>query len=461
MGIKNHYLLEFVRLSRLTAPIVLAQLSQTAMGFVDTIMAGRVSSVDLAAVAVGASLFFPCFLFMVGLLSAVTPLVAQAHGRRDRGAAQGAVQQGIITGVLIGVVVLLLLQNCGPVLNWIQVAPQVAPLTERYLFAASWGFPPAGVFLALRSCGDGLSQTRLSMFAGFVGLAVNIVANYIFIYGKLGIPAMGGVGCGWATTISILAMLIAILFMLQKNKQTAVVVGLNKARKELFRGFGGVLTLGLPIGLALFVECSIFSVIALIISQLGAEIVAAHQIALNFTSLLFMIPYSLSMALTIRVGFTIGRNQQQRLITAVKTGLATALFCAALTCLFITFCAGSIAAMYTPDAAVQQLAATLLLFAAIFQIPDALQVNCSGALRGCKDTRVPMLLMIMAYWGIGLPVGYMLGMQEFLGMTPGPQGFWIGLICGLTTSAILQGRRLYRLLQDIPALVSSQHTRQG
>lgn len=460
MKIKNLHLLEGLCQLRLTGPIILAQLSQTAMGFVDTIMAGRVSPVDLAAVAVGASIFTPLFLFMVGLLSAVMPLVAQAHGRSDAKGMRTAMQQGLLTGVITGIVLMFLLMSISPFLIWMDVDAAVIPLTEKYLFAVSLGFPITGLFLALRNGSDGFSKPRLSMFAGFVGLTVNVIANYIFIYGKFGIPAMGGVGCGWATSLSMLAMFIAMAFMLGKNRSTASLGLFNHLAPRLIRTIHILLFLGLPIGLSLFVECSIFAVIALLISRLGAEIVAAHQVALNFTSLLFMVPYSLSMALTVRVGFTIGRQQNRRLARVVKSGLTIALCCAIITCLFIIISAKFIAAMYTPDPDVQALAASLMIFAAFFQLPDAIQINCAGALRGFKDTKIPMVLMVVAYWGIGLPIGYMLGLGELGGREQGPEGFWIGLICGLTASAFFLSRRLHKLLVEKTALMQQNGSAQ-
>jgi MATE family multidrug resistance protein len=213
---------------------------------------------------------------------------------------------------------------------------------------------------------------------------------------------------------------------------------------SLWQSIGQFLALGLPIGLPLFVKCSIFAIISLLIARFRAEIVSAHQIALNFTSLLFMVPLSLSMALSIRVGFSIGRQQPARMKKIVQTGLFLALCFAFVSCMFIITCADSIALLYTQEIAVRETAAHLLFFAALFQLSDAIQVNCSGALRGCKDTKIPMVLMIIAYWAIGLPVGYGIGIMGLTFMAPGAEGFWIGLIIGLTFSAIFQGIRLYK-----------------
>ncbi len=435
---------EATLLLKLTGPILLAQLSQTSMGFVDTVMAGRVGPVDLAAVAVGSSLFFPIFLFLIGLLSAVTPLAAQAHGRRDSTDIFHSLQQGIVVGLICGILSMFLIWQLPPLFQMLQVSSEIASPAKRYLFAVSWGMPFAGVFLALRSGGEGVSLTRLSMLASFSGLAVNIVANYVLIFGKLGFPAMGGVGCGWATAISMFAMMLTMIFLLQKSRVEGVVDLFRRVDRTIWRSMGQFLALGLPIGLSLFVECSIFAIISLLIARFGAEIVSAHQIALNFTSLLFMIPLSLSMALSIRVGFSVGRQQPVRMKRIVQTGLFLALCFACLTCIIIITCADTIALLYTKEIVVRETAVHLLFFAALFQLSDAIQVNCCGALRGCKDTKIPMLLMIFAYWGIGLPVGYGIGIIGFGPFEPGAEGFWIGLIIGLTFSAILQGYRLYK-----------------
>lgn len=447
-------------LLRLTGPLVLAQLSQTAMGFVDTVMAGRYSAVDLAAVAVGSSIFFPVYLFLIGLLSAVTPLVAQAHGRGDGQTVRRAIRQGMMIGLATGLLLMPLLWTMRPFMIWMGVDTEVIPITDRFLFAISWGLPIAGLFFPLRNGGDGLGKPRLSMFAGFFGLLINIGANYVLIYGKFGLPALGGAGCGWATALSISAMLGCMALLLKKSR----IAGTNRLMTlapagTVFPGssLAAFLRLGVPLGLALFIECSIFTIIALFIAKLGAQVVAAHQIALNFTSQLYMVPYSLAMALTVRVGFTIGRRRLARLRRVVRTGLVLALTGSVCTCLLMALFAHEIAMLYSVDPAVQALAATLLVFAAIFQLPDAMQVNCGGILRGCKDTRVPLLLMLLAYWGIGLPLGYGLGLARLGGLEPGPQGFWIGLICALATAAVLLGLRVRVILRRL----TGERTRAG
>ena len=433
-------------LIRLTLPLLFAQLSQTAMGFVDTVMAGRYASIDLAAVAVGSSLFFPVFLFLLGLQSAVTPLVAQANGRGDAAAVRRSIRLGVTIGFTAGVLLMPLLWSMRPFMVWMGVSAEVIPITARYLFAISWGLPLGGVFFALKGGGDGLARPRLSMFAGFIGLAVNIVANALFIYGRFGLPELGGVGCGWASALSLLVMPLCLAWLLARSRLAGTGRLFAPPRADAPASSGpsvrGYLRLGLPLGLALFVECSIFALIALFLARLGSTVVAAHQIALNFTSLLYMLPYSLATALTVRTGFAIGRRRVRRLARIVRTGLGLALAGSTLTCLCIVVFREQIAALYTAEPAVRVLAASLLVYAAFFQPVDALQVNCSGILRGCRDTRVPLVFMLVAYWGIGLPLGYGLGMAGWGGMAPGPQGFWIGLIVALAAAAALLGGRV-------------------
>jgi len=437
-------------LLRLTGPLVLAQLSQTAMGFIDTVMAGRYSAVDLAAVAVGSSIFFPVYLFLIGLLSAVTPLVAQAHGRGDGQTVHHAIRQGMAIGLSTGLLLMPVLWAMRPFMVWMGVDAEVIPITDRFLFAISWGLPLGGLFFALKGGGDGLAKPRLSMVAGFAGLGINIVANYLLIYGKLGLPALGGAGCGWATSLSILTMLVVMALLLNRSRidGTRNLFVLSGAAQPT-TGASAFLRLGIPLGLALFIECSIFTIIALFIAKLGAQVVAAHQIALNFAAQLYMVPYSLAMALTVRVGYAIGRRRVFRLRRVVRTGLVLALTGSVCTCLLVALFARKIAMLYSVDPDIQTLAATLLVFAAIFQLPDAMQVNCGGILRGCKDTRVPLLLMLLAYWGIGLPLGYGLGLARLGGLEPGPQGFWIGLICALATAAVLLGLRVRVMLRRL------------
>lgn len=436
--------IELRSLLGLAAPIMIAQLANTAMGFVDTVMAGRVSPRDLAAVALGNSIWVPVFLLMTGILLATTPKVAQRFGGGLHGEIGPLVRQALWLALLVGCGAGLLLWNAESVLHWMNVDPQLIEPSMGYLRPVACGFPAVALYHVLRCYSDGLGHTQPSMMLGLVGLLLNIPLNYIFIYGKLGLPAMGGVGCGWATGLVMWAMLLGMLWW--------VTWAPYYKANQLFQRFDWpnwamlkrLLSVGVPIGVAVFAEASIFSVIALLIGGLGASVVAGHQIALNFSSMVFMIPYALGMAVTVRVGQALGRGEprEARFAAGVGMGVALAYACVSASAMLLT--REHIARLYTPDSTVIAIATGLIIYSALFQFSDAIQVTAAGALRGYQDTRVTMLLTLFAYWGIGLPVGYCLGLTDLWGPASGPRGLWQGLIVGLTCAALMLGIRLMR-----------------
>jgi len=432
---------ELKKLTYLSLPLILAQLAQSSMGFVDTVMSGRVSAQDLAAVAVGSSIWFPMMLLLLGILSALTPTISQAYGANDRRAISHVAPQGIYLGVILGSIIMLLLHQAHYLLPWLHVSAEITPLIIGYLEGVSWGFPALGACFALRYCSEGLSLTRPSMVVSFFGLGVNIVANYLLVFGKLGLPAMGGVGCGPASALTMWAMFVGMLFVVWRGDlyRQLQILRLNacwcwETQKQLLK-------LGLPIGGGLFIECSIFATIALLLARFGAQAVAAHQIALSFTSMTFMVPLSIATAISVRVGHTTGRKRHQQTRRAVYTGILTTLVCALVSCTVMANFPKLCVSIFTHDTQLLNAAAALLFLAAVFQIPDAIQVCCAGALRGLKDTKVPMIIQTISYWGIGLPIGCYLGLY----LNWGAKGFWIGLICGLTSAATMLSIRLFRM----------------
>ena len=436
---------EWRALFKLAIPIVIAQLANTAMGFVDTMMAGRVSPTDLAAVALGNSIWVPVFLFMSGVLMATTAKAARAFGAGQTERIGPLVRQALWLGLMLGSLLAFLMWNAEPLLHLLGVDPQLTTLAMGYLRAVACGFPAVALYIVLRCYSDALGRTRPSMVISLIGLLINIPANYVLIHGKFGLPAMGGVGCGWATALVMVWMMLAMTWWVRwapyyREHQIF-------ARWEWFRRreLGALLALGLPIGVSIFAEASIFSIIALLIGGLGANIVAGHQIALNFSSMVFMLPYSLGMATTVRVGQTLGAGRQADASFAAWVAMGTALLLACVSASYMTLLREPIARIYTADAQVVAIASSLIIYAAIFQFSDAIQVTAAGALRGYQDTRMAMLITLASYWGVGLPVGYSLGLTDMLGAAQGPAGLWQGLIVGLTCAALLLSWRLRRL----------------
>lgn len=426
----------------LALPILGGQLAQTANGFVDTVMAGRLSALDLAAVAVGASVWVPIFLFMTGVMMSATPILSRTLGAQEYHRVSPIAQQGVLLSLLVGLLCAFCLRLVEPILEWMSVTADLKPLVTGYLNALSWGFPGAALFLALRSYTEAMSHTRPVLWISVIGLLINIPSNYILIYGMGPIEPMGAIGCGWATSIVFWAMslMMAIYIAIHKAYEVARIHLWSWAFRPIIAW--QILRLGLPVGLSIFFEASIFAVIALLISSLGPEVVAGHQIALNFTSLMFMVPLSLALAVTVRVGHARGRQSPSDILISVQTALTLTAFIGVIAAIALALLRHQVPLIYSTDVDVQTLAAHLLLFAALYQLSDAWQVTANGILRGFEDTTVPMLITLFSYWGVGLPLGYTLGLTSLMGPARGPEGFWIGLLVGLTTAAVLLTMRM-------------------
>ncbi|MEX2473675.1 MATE family efflux transporter [Marinobacter sp.] len=436
-------LTEWKTLALLGGPILVAQVAQMSNGVIDTVMAGHASAEDLAAVGIGSSLWMPLFLFFMGLLGALQPIISGYNGARTTDKIMPATWQGLYIAAIGSVVMILLLTHVHPVLAVFNLEPRTAGITQGYLDAFAWGVPALLLMTALRGLTDGLGHTRVIMAFSVLSTLINLPLNYIFIYGKLGLPAMGGVGCGWATSLSNGTAAIALLVYLNRSAVYRRFHLLADWAKPDLAGIRYVLKIGIPIGFTIFVEASMFSVIALFLAPLGPVVVAGHQIALNVVSLLFMLPLSIGMALTLRVSFLIGAGTPDtaRLISRSSLILASAVALVFAILLFVF--AGGIAALYSSDAAVREVTVSLLVFAAFFQIADVIQVTCISALRGYKDTGIPMLIMLFSFWGVGLPLGYVLTFTDWILPAMGAAGFWVGLTGGLASASVLLGIRLF------------------
>ncbi|CNC04743.1 multidrug efflux protein [Yersinia enterocolitica] len=445
------YIVEARSLLALAIPVVIAQLSQTAMGVVDTIMAGSVSATDMAAVAVGTSIWLPAILFGHGLLLALTPTVAQLNGSGRRNQIAHQVRQGFWLAFCVSVLIMVVIYNSDHIIMRMHnIDPVLADKAVGFLHAIMWGAPGYLFFQVLRNQCEGLSKTKPGMVIGFIGLLVNIPINYIFIYGKLGAPALGGVGCGVATgTVYWVMFLMMRWYVTRACSQQDIKLekGFAAPDWQVMKRLGG---LGLPVALALFFEVTLFAVVALLVSPLGIVAVAGHQIALNFSSLMFMLPMSLSVAATIRVGFRLGQGSVDDARVAAYTSIAVGLMLACVTAIFTVVFREHIALLYNKTPEVVVMASHLMLLAALYQLSDAIQVIGSGVLRGYKDTRSIFFITFTAYWLLGLPSGYLLGLTDYVVPAMGPSGFWIGFVIGLTSAAILMVLRI-RWLQKQPS----------
>lgn len=447
------YFIEARQLLALAIPVILAQIAQTAMGFVDTVMAGGYSATDMAAVAIGTSIWLPAILFGHGLLLALTPTIAQLNGsgRRDRIAHQ--VRQGFWLAGMVSVLVMVVLWNAGYIIHAMHnIDPQLADKAVGYLRALLWGAPGYLCFQVARNQCEGLARTKPGMVIGFIGLLVNIPVNYIFIYGHYGMPELGGVGCGVATASVYWVMFASMLLYVKRAHAMRDIQHAQHFGKPDWAVIKRLTQLGLPIALALFFEVTLFAVVALLVSPLGIVDVAGHQIALNFSSLMFVLPMSLAAAVTIRVGYRLGQGSTLDAQTSAWTGIAVGVCMAVVTAIFTVVMRKHIALLYNDNPQVVALASFLMLLAAVYQISDSIQVIGSGVLRGYKDTRSIFFITFIAYWVLGLPSGYVLALTDLVVEPMGPAGFWTGFIIGLTSAAIMMFWRM-RYLQRQPSSV--------
>ena len=434
--LKSRVIAEIKECLLLAVPLAGAQLSQAATTFVDTVMMGILGSQIIAAGALGAVTFQ--FLINVGsaLVSAVSPIAAEAYGGGRVEQVGRVVRQGLGLSVILAIPVTLLIWHSGSLLRLLGQEPSNIVLAEAYLRAIAWGYLPGLGFAVLRSFVSALSRPRPVIAIVIGGTVLNIAGNYVLAFGKFGFPALGLAGLGWASALSFWGMFAALAIYILSQPQLRVYGTFANLYHFDGKVFGELLRVGVPIGVLAGVEGGFFTFVTFLMGQLGTVTLAAHQIALQTAVVTFMIPLGLSMATTVRVGQLMGQDNPTgaRLAGFVGIGIA-ALFMTMMGILFWTI-PGTIVSLYidTADpanAAVVSLAKTLLGVVAMFQIVDGIQVGATGALRGLKDTRIPLLIGILAYWGIGFPCGYTLGLV--LGF--GGVGLWWGLAIGLAVAA--------------------------
>ncbi|MFJ7847735.1 MATE family efflux transporter [Peribacillus sp. NPDC097206] len=426
-------------------PILITQISLYAMTFFDVMMSGQYSTEDVAGVSIGSSLWTPVYTGLSGILIALTPVVSQLIGSRRTKLVSFSVMQAIYLAISLAVIVLVVGSFVlNPILNAMDLDSTVHRVAHDYLVALSIGIVPLFIYNALRSFIDALGQTRISMVITLIALPINVVFNYLLIYGKFGFPKLGGVGSGYATAITYwLIAIIAILVVVKMNPFSSYLVF-----HEFFRvswiEWWSLLKIGVPIGLAIFFETSIFSAVTLFMSKYDTITIASHQIAMNFASLLYMMPLSISMALTIVIGYEIGAKRYNDAREYSKIGIIMALSMALVSSAILFFFREPVAALYTKDHAVVALTSHFLIYAIFFQISDALQAPIQGVLRGYKDVNVTFAMSLVSYWALGLPIGYLFA--KFTEM--GAFGYWVGLISGLALGAIGLAARL-RYIQHI------------
>lgn len=439
----------------LAGPVVVSLLAQNSMSFIDTVMVGRLGSEPLAGMALGNTVYFFVLIICNGVITAVGPMVSQAYGAGDNFAVGRSTRQGLWLGLFLSIPAIFILYNIGPILRLLGQVETTIQIAQSYLRAVVWGFLPATWFMALRNMVEGVSKPLPVTVIAFLGVCLNVTGNYVLMYGKLGFPAFGVVGTGIATSIVYWFLVITLLFYIRSRpifRPFELFSHLGKPDPHYFRE---LFRIGWPIGVMHGIETGLFMTTAILIGVMGVVPLAAHQIAMQCAVFSFMVPLGLGIATSIRVGQAVGRKDIHGLRLAGYAGILLAGAFMSMTAVLFWTVPELIISIFLdtslPDnIPVVNLAVSLLGVAAVFQVFDGIQVSSSGALRGLKDTRIPMLIGLFSYWLTGLTSGYLFGFV-FGG---GAVGLWWGLVTGLVVAATLLLFRFHRKTSDLFARVS-------
>ncbi|SFD01028.1 MATE family efflux transporter [Pseudoalteromonas denitrificans] len=424
-------------LLRLAIPVFFAQVILVLMGVVDTIMAGQVSQFDLAALSIASGLWNPILLSLQGILLALTGIVAHLFGAKRITDVRIQFHQALYLSIILSLFGLFLINQLHLIIGLINIEPQVIELTLAYLNYVKWGLPGFLIYCIFRNVSEGMTLTKPALYISIIGLAVNIPTNYIFIYGKLGLPELGGAGCGIATAIVFWCMALSQIIYTYSSKKLQGKFLLSQFKVPDLSIMASIFKMGIPISLATFFEVTLFACIPLFIANLGAVVVSGHQVAASVSTVLFMMPLSLSMAICIRVGNLYGQKQYKKLKSTIFTSfllaIAISIIVASSTFLGRTW----ISTIYSDVPEVIALASSILILACFYQLPDAIQVAANGVLRGLKYTTPISYITFISYWLIGFSFGYVLGKTNLIVSPMGAQGFWLGIIIGLSVASFL------------------------
>ncbi len=448
-----NWLREARALLRLAGPLIINNLAIAGMQFADAVMAGRLGAEELAAVAVGGSVWFLGFTVMLGLMMSISPIAARYYGAGNPSLIGRYTRQGLWLSAALGITIFVLAQLfVEPALRFVGIATEFRDLTVGYVRAIMFGAPAICAFLAFRFTTEGIGRTRPIMYTSLFALVCNVFLNYVLMFGHFGAPALGVVGCGLASGITMWLIMIGLGFYMFLHPMYRPLQIFSRVASIRIPVIKEILHLGTPIALTITAEAGLFSAVSILMGTRGANIAAGHQIAINFAATMFMIPLALSSASTIRVGHALGAGNAASARLAGAIGISMCAVFMTCTAIFLLVFRDAIVSLYTNDSSVQAIAISLLLMAAIFQVGDGVQIGAAGSLRGYKDTRVPMVINIFAYWFLAFPLAYLAAITYRLP----PQYTWAAFVLGLSVAAILLTVRYARVSREHLATDSTE-----
>ena len=436
---------KFVLFFKIFFPILIYQLANYSASFVDTTMTGQYNTIDLAGVTMATSLWNPFFTFLTGIVSALVPIIGHHLGRGKQKEVASDFYQFLYLSLGLSIFLFVLVFFVAPlILNNMGLEAAVTDIAIRYLWLLAIGIIPLLIFSVIRSLLDALGLTKLSMYLMLLLLPLNSIFNYLLIYGALGFPELGGVGAGLGTSLAYWALLlISILVLLKQEKlkefhlENRLPLDKNQI-KEAIR-------LGLPIGGTVFAEVAIFSAVGLIMAKFSSLIIASHQSAMNFSSLMYAVPMSISTTMAIVVSYEVGAKRLEDAKKFIKIGRLSAMVFAMLTLSFLYIFRENVARLYGYDSDFIHLTASFMTYSLFFQLADTFAAPLQGILRGYKDTVIPFYLGLIGYWGVAIPLGLLLDYTTSLG----PYSYWIGLIISLVVSGLLYQWRLQVIINKM------------
>ncbi|WP_299063270.1 MATE family efflux transporter [uncultured Polaribacter sp.] len=438
----SQYTSEFKYNWKLAAPVMLGMLGHTFVSFIDNIMVGQIGTAELAAVSLGNSFMFIAMSIGIGFSTAITPLIAEADSSDNLKQARGAYKSGLFLCTTLGIVLFLAIYFLKPIMYLMKQPKEVVELAIPYLDLVAFSLIPLVIFQAIKQFSDGMSMTKYPMYATLLANIINIILNYLLIFGKFGFPEMGIVGAAYGTLASRIIMVVYLWLLLRYKKRSARIVKDIKFFVLDTLMIKRIINLGALSAMQMFFEVAIFTAAIWLSGLLGKNPQAANQIALNLSSMTFMVAMGLSVASMIRVGNQKGLRNYKELRRITFSIFLLGIFLATFFALLFFVFHKSLPTIYldlkdvtnyADNIEVLSIASNLLLAAAFFQISDSIQVVVLGALRGLQDVKIPTLLTFISYWLIGFPVSYYLGKDEMYGSF----GIWLGLLAGLTTASIL------------------------
>ena len=429
------FLLESKHFLKIGIPILGSQMSYMIMYTTDTIVSGRYGADELSGLVIANAFTFPIYMLFQGVMFGITPIVAQLYGAKEFTQIGEKMRQIFWVALFLAVLIFFIFLFISEILIFFPMDKGILGISISYLKAVSFGMFFYVLFRFLSSYSEGMTLTLPVFSVVFIGSLINIPLDIIFAFGYFGFPEMGSVGCGYATSLVSLMMLVSLGFIVtfsKKYKKTNLMKEFSGPSKETSLE---IFKLGTPIGIGIFVEMSMFSGAAIIIGQLGEIILAGHAIAINIAGIVFMLPLAIGLAAATRIGNLIGEKRFTDAQYSSYTSVSLCLLGAFINMIILMTLKETLSSFYTTDILVLGVATHLLLFAAIFQIPDGIQMGSLGALRGYKDTFIPMIYLIISYWIFAIPFGYFLTNRGFNGPL-GAEGMWIGMILGLVIFSI-------------------------